>query len=351
MKLRALKYTAVFTLPATVAVAFVRDDYWTFFPLVYAFGIIPLIELLFRPDPTNLTEAEHELVKNDPLYDFLVRLMVPIQYAFLIWFFFAVSEEGLGNLALAGRITAMGMLCGVVGINVAHELGHRTTSLDRFLAKALLLTSLYTHFYIEHNRGHHRNVATPNDPASARQGESIYAFWFRAMTGSYLNAWKLERERLLRSDKSFWSLHNEMVRFQLMQLALIAIVVIAFGWMTALFFLFAALMGGSLLETVNYIEHYGLLRQVNERGRYERVMPVHSWNSNHILGRLLLFELTRHSDHHYKASKPYQLLDHMNEAPQLPTGYPGMMLLSLVPPLFFVVMNRRVHKLQITQAG
>jgi alkane 1-monooxygenase len=111
-------------------------------------------------------------------------------------------------------------------------------------------------------------------------------------------------------------------------------------------FLAASFIGILLLETVNYIEHYGLLRKANAEGRYERVMPKHSWNSNHVYGRLLLFELSRPSDHHYKASTPYQLLDHIDEAPQMPTGYPGMMLLALVPPLFFSVMNRRVDKLQ-----
>lgn len=346
MRIRALKYTAVLTLPATVAVAFLRNDAFTFLPLVYAFGIVPLIELFIQPDASNLGNAELELVKHDPLYDALLRVQVPIQYAFLVWFFFAVSEEGLSGLALAGRISAMGMLCGVVGINVAHELGHRSSRLDQFLAKALLLSSLYTHFFIEHNRGHHRNVATPDDPASARKGENLYVFWWRAVTVGYLSAWKLERERLSRSNLPFWSLHNEMIRFQLAHLLLIAAIVPVFGLMTALWFVSAALIGGLLLETVNYIEHYGLQRRVNERNRYERVMPSHSWNSNHVMGRILLFELSRHSDHHFKASKPYALLDHMHEAPQLPTGYPGMMLLALVPPLFFKVMNQRVDKLQ-----
>lgn len=348
MSIRALKYATVLTLPATVGVAFMRTDYWTFFPLVYAFGIVPLIELFIKPNPINLNEAERELVKEDPLYDFLVRVMTPIQYVFLVWFFFAVSEAGLSTTALVGRITAMGMLCGVVGINVAHELGHRTKSLDRFLAKALLLSSLYTHFYIEHNRGHHRNVATPDDPATARLNETIYTFWVRSVVGSYINAWKLERERLQRIDQPVLSFHNEMIRFTLMHVLLVGGVMLIFGWQTALWFVLAALMGGLLLETVNYIEHYGLMRKKNERGRYERVMPVHSWNSNHVFGRLLLFELTRHSDHHYKASTPYPLLDHMEEAPQLPTGYPGMMLLSLFPPIFFAVMNRRVEQHSVT---
>ena len=345
MQVRALKYAAVLTLPATVAVAFLRTDEWTFLPLVYAFGIVPLAELFIRPDDRNLDEAELELVKRDKLYDFLVRLMMPMQFAFLAWFLFAVSDPELPTSALVGRITAMGMLCGVVGINVAHELGHRSNKLDQFLAKSLLLSSLYTHFFIEHNRGHHKNVATPDDPASSRRNESLYVFWIRSMVGGYLGAWRLERERLERSNERVLSLQNEMVRFQIAQLLLIAVVVFAFGGWVTLWFVLAAMMGGILLETVNYIEHYGLKRKVNERGRYERVMPVHSWNSNHVIGRILLFELSRHSDHHYKASKPYQTLENMLDAPQLPTGYPGMMLLATLPPLFFAIMNRKVDNL------
>lgn len=347
MHVRALKYAAVLTLPATVAVAFLRTDGWTFLPLIYAFGIVPLIELFIRPDDKNLDQAELELVKNDRMYDAMVRLMMPIQFAFLGWFLFAVSDPELPTQVLVGRITAMGMLCGVVGINVAHELGHRANKLDQFLAKSLLLSSLYTHFYIEHNRGHHKNVATPDDPASSRRNETLYAFWVRSMVGGYLSAWQLERERLQRANQSVLSLHNEMVRFQLLHLILLAIVFLAFGGWVTLWFVLAALMGGVLLETVNYIEHYGLKREVNERGRYERVMPVHSWNSNHVVGRILLFELSRHSDHHYKASKPYQTLENMSDAPQLPTGYPGMMLLATIPPLFFAVMNRKVDDLKM----
>lgn len=346
MTLKALKYLTVLSLPMTVAVSFCRTDAWVFLPLIYAFGLVPLVELAVKPNPANLQDAERELAKKNPVYDALVRMMVPLQWFFLLWFVVSIRETGLSGMVLAGRITAMGMLCGVVGINVAHELGHRTTSLDRFLAKTLLLSTLYTHFYIEHNRGHHRHVATPADPASARQGENIYAFWIRALTGAWWNAWKLEAERMKKEGRPSWSLHNEMLRLQIIQVLLVVAIGLWAGHTVALFFVLASLMGGLLLETVNYIEHYGLLRKRNERGRYERVMPIHSWNSNHVFGRVLLFELTRHSDHHYKASKPYQLLDHMEEAPQLPTGYPGMMLLALVPPLFFSVMDPKIEKLE-----
>ena len=345
-KIGVFKYVLVLTLPATVAVSFVSTNAFTYLPLLYAFGLVPLIELLLQPDPSNLRETEREVAKDDRRYDAMVRLMVPIQYAFVVWFFFVVQEEGLSGFALAGRITALGMMCGVIGINVAHELGHRIRPLDRMLSKCLLVSSLYAHFYIEHNRGHHRHVATPNDPATARRNEMIYIFWLRSIVGAWLSAWHIEAKRLKAAGKPWWSMQNEMLRLQLIQVAVVIAVALLFGVQVAFYFVLAAFMGGLLLETVNYIEHYGLLRKANAEGRYERVMPKHSWNSNHVYGRLLLFELSRHSDHHYKASTPYQLLDHIDDAPQLPTGYPGMMLLALVPPLFFSVMNRRVDKLQ-----
>lgn len=344
-KVGAFKYLLVLTLPATVAVSFTSNNALTYLPLIYAFGIVPFVELFLKADQNNLTDTERALAKSDRRYDVLVRLMVPIQYAFVGWFFFAVQEEGLKGFALIGRITALGMMCGVVGINVAHELGHRSNSFDRFLSKTLLLSSLYSHFYIEHNRGHHRHVATPNDPATARRGEMLYIFWVRAMFGAWINSWKIEADRLKRDGKPWWSSQNEMLRLQLIQLAAVIGIYLAFGAHVSLYFVVAAFIGGLLLETVNYIEHYGLARNAAANGRYERVMPKHSWNSNHVYGRLLLFELSRHSDHHYKASTPYQLLDHIDEAPQLPTGYPGMMLLALLPPLFFAVMNQRVDKL------
>jgi alkane 1-monooxygenase len=247
----------------------------------------------------------------------------------------------------AGRIGAMGILCGSFGINVAHELGHRVNRFEQFLAKSLLLTSLYMHFFTEHNKGHHKRVATPEDPSSARYGEMIYTFWFRTVIMGYLSAWHIANEECIKKGRSPLSIHNEMIRFQLIQLSLMALIYWAFGGWVLLYFLAAAGMGILLLETVNYIEHYGLQRKATGEGKYERAMPEHSWNSDHMIGRLFLFELSRHSDHHYLASRKYQILRHHDEAPQMPTGYPGMMLLSLLPPAWFAVMNPRIKKMAV----
>jgi alkane 1-monooxygenase len=223
-------------------------------------------------------------------------------------------------------------------------LGHRVKKGEQFLAKALLLTSLYMHFFIEHNKGHHKRVATPDDPSSARLGEPVYFFYFRSILLSYLSAWHIAAKDV--QKKGGGLLQNEMLQFQAIQIAFVLLIYFVFGGWTTVLFILAAAQGILLLETVNYIEHYGLQRKAIADGKYERALPAHSWNSNHVIGRVMLFELSRHSDHHYMASRKYQVLRHHDDSPQMPTGYPGMMLLSLVPPIWFYVMNKKVKQLQ-----
>lgn len=341
MRFRALKYLCVLTLPALAILAFHLSGIWTFLPVLEGFFVIPLLELLFSPSEKNLAKTEEDLARADPIYDWMVYLVVPIQILALGFFLNSLKDPTLTNLDITGRVLSMGMLCGVMGINVAHELGHRTRKHERFMSKLLLLTSLYMHFYIEHNRGHHRHVSTPDDPATARKGEMLFFFWIRSIVFSYISAWRIERARLGKKGQPFFSVHNEMIRFQIFQILLVTGIIWFFGLFIGLMFLASAIIGWLLLETVQYIEHYGLMRQ-KKNGVYERVLPAHSWNSNHVVGRLMLFELSRHSDHHYLASRKYQILRHMEDSPQMPTGYPGMMLLAAVPPLWFRIMDKRI---------
>ena len=279
--------------------------------------------------------------------DYLLYLIVPMQYGALCYFLVSMQHDKLEWWEIAGRIWTMGLLCGSLGINVAHELGHRINKFEQFLAKSLLLTSLYMHFFIEHNKGHHKNVATPEDPSSARYNEPVYTFYFRTVIFSYLSAWKIAGNDVQKQGYSIFSWRNEMLQAHVIQILFVGLIFYFFGWLITIYFLLAAGIGIALLETVNYIEHYGLQRKKIAEGKYERAMPEHSWNSNHILGRIMLFELSRHSDHHYLASRKYQILQHHHEAPQLPTGYPGSMMLALVPPAWFYVMNKRVKKLKV----
>lgn len=348
MRIRALKYLSPLIIYIGSYRSFSVTGWEIWMPLIWAWVLIPLTELLIRPMPANLSAAEEELVKNDKIYDVFLYLVVILQYSLLVKFCIAMKEDAaiMTWQDVAGRIWVMGLLCGTFGINVGHELGHRVNKFEQTLAKALLLTSLYMHFFTEHNKGHHKRVATPEDPSSARYGEPVYLFYFRTIIFSYISAWHIANDETRKKGKPVFSLYNEMIQFTLIQLAFLSVIFICFGWLVMLYFLAAAGIGILLLETVNYIEHYGLQRKSTGDGKYERTMPEHSWNSDHIIGRLMLFELSRHSDHHYLASRKYQVLRHHDNSPQMPTGYPGMMILSLFPPAWFYVMNRRIKKLQ-----
>jgi alkane 1-monooxygenase len=344
--IRALKYLTVFTGVACGLVSMRFNGPWVFTLPVYTFGLVPLLELFFRPDPQNMDEAELELARQDRLYDWVLYLLVPVQWMLMVRFVIVVQNPELLWWEILGKTWAAGIGCGVMGINVAHELGHRTKKYEQFMAKSLLLTSLYMHFFIEHNRGHHLRVSTPEDPASARRGEILYTFWLRSVWQSYRSAWALENSRMRRKGLPILHWRNEMLVYQVIQGALLGGIAWAFGWQTMLLYIAAATLGFLLLETVNYIEHYGLARKRLPDGTYERVQPAHSWNSDHPVGRLILFELSRHSDHHYRSGRKYQLLRHMEGSPQMPTGYPGMLILSTIPPLWFAVMHRAIARFE-----
>jgi alkane 1-monooxygenase len=342
MKFRALKYLLPLILYIGAIRSFHAQGIEVWFPLIFAWVALPLFELFIKRNAKNLEAAEEEMAKEDKTYDLILYLIVPLQFIGLYFFLKNISNESLTWYDITGRIWVMGLMCGVFGINVGHELGHRVNFFEQTMAKALLLTSLYMHFFIEHNKGHHKKVATREDPSSARFGEWVYGFHFRSVVFSYLSAWKIANNDMRKKGKPALSLYNEMIQFQLIQIAFVVIIFFVFGWLTTLYFLIAAVIGFMLLETVNYIEHYGLQRKELDDGKYERALPAHSWNSDHVIGRLFLFELSRHSDHHYLASRKYQVLRHHDDSPQMPTGYPGMMILALIPPVWFWVMNKRI---------
>lgn len=346
MRFRFLKFLIPFVIFFGSIRSFNSHGWIISLPLLFAWVLIPLLEIFFKPDPSNMSAAEEEIAKKDRGYDILLYLVVAFQYWALYAFLYSMKHDSLTWLETTGRIWVMGLLCGVFGINVGHELGHRVNKFEQTLAKALLLTSLYMHFFTEHNKGHHKRVATPEDPSSARYGEPIYLFYFRTIIFSYISAWHIANKETRKKGRSIISFYNQMIQFTFIQLAFLAIIFIVFGWLVTLYFIAAATIGILLLETVNYIEHYGLQRKVTDGGRYERALPEHSWNSDHVIGRIMLFELSRHSDHHYLASRKYQILRHYDNSPQMPTGYPGMMILSLVPPAWFYIMNRRIKQLQ-----
>lgn len=342
--MKDLKYFAAYLIPLSTCLALAWQGWWSWATVILAFGIFPLLDILLPASTENIPIEAEKSRSNVFFFDLLLYACAPVCYLLTIWYFRIIQTSDLSIGESLGLTLSLGVLLGAMGINVAHELGHRNRAFETNLAKASLLLVLYQHFIIEHNRGHHKHVSTPLDPATARKGENLYTFFFRSIVGQYQSAWKLENERLTRKALKKLSWENQMIRFSVYQLLYLGLVFWVFGGKALLFAIAIALIGVLLLETINYIEHYGLSRKKLPNGHYEMVLPKHSWNSDHEMGRIVLFELTRHSDHHYKASRKYQILRHIDESPQLPTGYPGSMLLAAIPPLWFALMDKRLEK-------
>jgi alkane 1-monooxygenase len=344
MPLKAFKYCSPFFMYFLAYIAFNNTGIVSWILVAYSFGSIPLIEIFLTPTEKNLSDTEEAIAKQNPWYDYILYGIVACQIPMVFFFLHAIQQPNLQTVDIIARIFTMGILCGTFGINVGHELGHRKNVFEQRLAQLNLLTSLYMHFFIEHNKGHHKHVATPNDPSSASYKQSLYAFWLQSVIGTYKKAWLISNTEMKQQNLPWWHYKNQMLAFQIVQIAWLILIFSVSNAQILLFYVLAAIIGFLLLETVNYIEHYGLLRKISSTGNYERTLPQHSWNSNHVIGRLMLFELSRHSDHHYLASRKYQILKHHDNAPQMPTGYPGMMMLSLIPPLFFKVMDKQMKK-------
>lgn len=311
------------------------------FPLAFNYAVIPLLDYLLGEDISNPPEDVVPQLEADPYYRYITYALVPIiwgAFLFSAWF---VGTQDLPWHGVLAMILLMGGICGF-GMNLGHELGHKKSSLERWLAKFVLALGGYGHFFIEHNKGHHRDVATPEDPASSRMGESIWQFVRREMPGAARRAWQLEKDRLEAQGKSVWSLRNEIIQPALITLALYAALIYAFGWVMLPFLVAVGFWGAFQLTSANYIEHYGLLRQKLPNGRYEPPKPHHSWNSNHTFSNWATFHLQRHSDHHAHPLRRYQSLRHFEDLPTLPNGYFGMFVVAYVPALWYAVMDRRL---------
>lgn len=317
------------------------SDLLLFAPTVVIYGVVPLLDWLIGEDVNNPDESDVPALEDDRYYRWIVFLSLPLMYLTLFYCCWYAVNAGLswyGYLALA---IAAGWTGGA-GINAGHELGHKKTRSERLLARFALATTGYGHFNIEHNRGHHRDVATPEDSASSRLGESYYRFMGREMPGAFRRAWKLERSRLERIGVGPLSPRNEILQTGLITLLVWGALILWLGAGVIPFILIQAFVGFTLLTSANYVEHYGLLRQKTASGRYERPQPEHSWNNNHVLSNILIYQLQRHSDHHAHPTRRYQALRHFEEAPQLPSGYFGMFVVAFFPALWFRVMDPRV---------
>ncbi len=315
--------------------------FWWFGPFL-VFAVIPFFDQVIGKDAANPPDSAIKWLEQDRYYRWCIYLFLPLQLASLI---FACAWWASGELSFVeslGLAFSVAMVSGIA-INTAHELGHKTKIGERWLSKVALAQSGYGHFFIEHNRGHHVRVATPEDPASSRLGESFWAFLPRTVWGSLRSSLHLERVRLDRVGHGFWSIHNDILNAWAMTVVLFAALCLGFGIEVLPWLLVQAVVGFSLLEVVNYLEHYGLRRQWDEaKGRYELCRPEHSWNSNNIASNVFLYHLQRHSDHHANPVRRYQALRHFDDLPELPSGYATMIVLAYATPLWRRIMDPKV---------
>ena len=337
--MKDLKYVLAYITPLGALIGLWLQGFWVFFTPFFTFILVPFLETILPIAKQNLSQKELLSKDKNKFFNVILYLNIPIVYGLIGYFLWSLSFEKYSITELVGLTISLGIVVGANGINIAHELGHRKLHFERVFGKILLLPALYMHFFIEHNFGHHLHAATPQDPATAKYNQSIYSFWFSSIKGQYIKAWSIQKSLLGHAKLPFLSGKNDMIWYTLIQFGYLMSVYLFLGELAVGLALCIALSGVLLLETINYIQHYGLKRNKKASGRYERISEIHSWNSNHVLGRILLYELTRHSDHHYRAHKKFQLLEYHQSGPQMPFGYTTSMVLALAPPLWFLVMN------------
>ena len=340
--IKDLKYLMSYSIALTAFIGILYGGPFVYLTVVYTFVFIPILESYTKEGKNTYTDDEKKNRNLDPFFDFLLYLNIPIVFGI---FFISLNTLLYANtyFEIIGIILSSSIVMATNGINVGHELGHRKSLFSRTCSKLLYLPCQYMHFFIEHNYGHHINVATPNDPATAKYKQNLYSFWISSVTKTYLSAWKIQLKLLRVSKLSFFSFKNDMIFYTVFQTLFLIFIYFNYGLIITLYSLIMSIVSFLFLETINYVEHYGLLRKIKPNGRYERVKPHHSWNSNHTIGRIVLYELTRHSDHHFKSSKKYQVLESIEDSPQLPYGYPTSILISFFPPLWFWIMNPLVR--------
>lgn len=324
---------------STAAVHYLGGLYWLAFPGVYI--VLPVLDMIFGRNKRHLDKPAFQQLNQNPVYSWLTWLMVPYSLAYYVWALFQINQ--MNNLwAVLGITLSMGFILGAVVIVTAHELIHRSTFFEQALGGTLLSLVCYSTFKIEHIFGHHRDVATPGDTSTAPYGQSIYLFVLRSIPRNLYKGFSLQAKRMQKQGLSPWSMKNELLWWHAISLTWASISYAIAGWLGVAFFFGQALCAIIALEMVNYVEHYGLLRSKKDNGRFERVQPIHSWNAPYRFSNGILFNLQLHSDHHAVASRPYQCLQHHNDAPELPASYPAMMILSLLPPVWRRVMDHRV---------
>ena len=332
-------FLVIFLLPLTILTGYQLGGAFTFGTLVWVFVAIPIWDHLLGTETKNPRPEDEKALNENKAYRYVTYAVAPVQLFLVVWGAYVVTRGTLTPLEIVGLTLSIGVTTGTMGINLSHELVHKHTKIESILGYFTLSLVFYSHWGMEHVKGHHRWVATPDDPATARQGQSFYRFLPQTILGGLASSWRIEKRLRTHRGLPVWSPNNKVIRGLIAQIAIAAVLAIAFGPWAIAFYLVQSFAAVCMLEVINYVEHYGLLRAKKENGDYEPVRPIHSWNSSQWLTNYFLFNLERHSDHHYKPARRYQILRHFDDAPQLPTGYAGMLLMALVPPLWFRVMD------------
>ena len=326
-------------LVGTVAVSSFEVNHWIlFFPLVFYYFFVPLLDFLIGEDTSNPPESSIEDLEADAYYRWITYATIPILWIAVIFNCIFLCTFSLNPFEWLATVMTTGSVLGF-GLNVSHELGHKLQTVPRKVALFNTALGAYGHFSIEHNRGHHRHVSTPEDPASSKMGENIYQFAYREMPGAAIRAWRLEADRLQRLNKPVWHFENEILQALCLSTGVYGCLIGFYGLDMVLVLIPVAIWGAFQLTSANYVEHYGIQRLKTANGNYENCQPHHSWNSNHLVSNLVLFQLQRHSDHHTHPGRSYQSLRDFPELPRLPSGYFGMFFLAYLPPLWYRVMD------------
>ena len=346
MRETPIAYYASLVIPASVATGSLLYGAWSYLAVAIAFVAIPLLDLLNWEETGRYSREDIRQSNRLLLFRIVPLVYATAQLLLIVWVCSRVASGECTILEFIGLTLSMGIATGGVGIAVAHELIHKTTNFERIMGKAMLMLACYMHYFIEHNAGHHTHVATPADPSSARFGESFYRFLPRTLIGSYTSAWKIEKRRLQKKfGKGAWNYRNKMLQFGVLPIIFFGTLAVIFGWLVIPFALGQAFLACTILEVINYVEHYGLQRKKLENGRYEPVGARHSWEANSRLSNIVFFRFQRHADHHLHPSRNYHVLQPMDESPKLPAGYPAMAVLAFAPPLWMKVMNPIVKQM------
>ena len=325
-------------------------DFFAFLTLLVVYGLVPLVDLLLGKDPVNPSEEDVPSLSEEKFYRYLTLSCLPLYIICLFGSgYLLLNWPQLSLLGQVGYVMSMGVVGGIIAINVGHELIHKSTQLEKVTGGLLYSLVSYAGFIVEHVYGHHVHVSTPEDASSSRYKQSLYNFLPKAYVGNFTNAWKIQKKRLNKKGLGLLSSKNELIWYNLASVIAACLMGLFFTLLGSEFllgvgfFLAQSFIAFTLLEIINYIEHYGLHREKLSNGNYQRVNIEHSWNSNYLLTNMFLFQLQRHSDHHAFAARRYQVLRHHEQSPQLPFGYATMFVIAMIPPLWMAIMNPKVE--------